>query len=45
MLVQIRPISFSDFETAMRFVRPTVVEKDLEGYRMWNKQYGSFVPE
>ncbi|CAG9531727.1 unnamed protein product [Cercopithifilaria johnstoni] len=41
----IRPISFSDFETAMRFVRPTVVEKDLEGYRAWNKQYGSFVLE
>ncbi|KAL3990994.1 ATPase associated with various cellular activities (AAA) family protein [Acanthocheilonema viteae] len=41
----IRPISFSDFETALHFVRPTVVEKDLEGYRAWNKQYGSFVPE
>uniref|UniRef100_A0AAF5PMB7 Vacuolar protein sorting-associating protein 4A n=2 Tax=Wuchereria bancrofti TaxID=6293 RepID=A0AAF5PMB7_WUCBA len=42
---EIRPISFSDFEIAMHFVRPTVVEKDLEGYRAWNKQYGSFVPE
>ncbi|EFO22555.2 fidgetin protein [Loa loa] len=41
----IRSISFSDFETAMRFVRPTVVEKDLEGYQTWNKQYGSFVPD
>ncbi|VDM09851.1 unnamed protein product [Wuchereria bancrofti] len=28
---EIRPISFSDFEIAMHFVRPTVVEKDLEG--------------
>uniref|UniRef100_A0A0R3S135 AAA domain-containing protein n=1 Tax=Elaeophora elaphi TaxID=1147741 RepID=A0A0R3S135_9BILA len=41
----IRPISLSDFETAIRLVRPTVVEKDLEEYRAWNKQYGSFVPE
>uniref|UniRef100_A0A915PPT7 Zinc finger CCCH-type with G patch domain-containing protein n=1 Tax=Setaria digitata TaxID=48799 RepID=A0A915PPT7_9BILA len=41
----IRPISFSDFEAAMRFVRPTVVDKDLEGYQAWNKQYGSFLKE
>ncbi|VDK88594.1 unnamed protein product [Litomosoides sigmodontis] len=41
----IRPISFSDFEVAMHFVRPTVAEKDLEGYRAWNKQYGSFIQE
>ncbi|MCP9263367.1 Fidgetin-like 1 [Dirofilaria immitis] len=41
----IRPISFSDFEAAMCFVRPTVVEKDLEGYQAWNKQYGSFVTQ
>ncbi|VDK85158.1 unnamed protein product [Onchocerca ochengi] len=39
----IRPISFSDFEAAMCFVRPTVAEKDLEGYQIWNEQYGSFV--
>ncbi|VIO89699.1 SAP1 protein, putative [Brugia malayi] len=42
---EIRPICFSDFELAMRSVRPTVVAEDLEGYQAWNKQYGSFVSE
>ncbi|VDN84214.1 unnamed protein product [Brugia pahangi] len=42
---EIRPICFSDFEVAMRSVRPTVVAEDLEGYQAWNKQYGSFVSE
>nr|CDQ06824.1 Bm9096, isoform b [Brugia malayi] len=42
---EIRPICFSDFELAMRSVRPTVVAEDLERYQAWNKQYGSFVSE
>ncbi|VDN82944.1 unnamed protein product [Brugia pahangi] len=42
---EIRPICFSDFEVAMRSVRPTVVAEDLEGYQAWNKQYGSFLKE
>lgn len=43
--IQIRPIRFTDFEDAMRFVRPTVVAEDLESYQDWNRQYGSFAVE
>ncbi|VDN06952.1 unnamed protein product [Thelazia callipaeda] len=39
----IQPISYSDFLTAMKFVRATVDDKDMKSYKDWNKLYGSFV--
>lgn len=40
-LEQVRPIALQDFVEAIKIVRPTVVEKDLIGYREWDKQFGS----
>uniref|UniRef100_A0A8C9MRM2 Fidgetin-like protein 1 n=1 Tax=Serinus canaria TaxID=9135 RepID=A0A8C9MRM2_SERCA len=34
---QVRPISFLDFESALRTVRPSVSPKDLELYETWNR--------
>ncbi|KHJ75233.1 ATPase, AAA family, partial [Oesophagostomum dentatum] len=37
---EIRPISLSDFITAAQVVRPTVVEEDLEAYKVWDSKFG-----
>ncbi|XP_006901652.1 PREDICTED: fidgetin-like protein 1-like [Elephantulus edwardii] len=37
---QVRPISYIDFENALRIVRPSVSTKDLELYEDWNKTFG-----
>jgi fidgetin-like protein 1 len=38
----VRPINLSDFKKGMKQVRASVGPEDLEQYRTWNKQYGSF---
>ncbi|XP_052427809.1 fidgetin-like protein 1 isoform X1 [Carassius gibelio] len=37
---QVRPILFSDFQEALKTVRPSVSSKDLELYEEWNKTFG-----
>uniref|UniRef100_A0A3B3E094 Fidgetin-like protein 1 n=1 Tax=Oryzias melastigma TaxID=30732 RepID=A0A3B3E094_ORYME len=37
---QVRPILFSDFQEALKTVRPSVSAKDLELYEDWNKTFG-----
>lgn len=37
---QVRPIIYSDFQEALRTVRPSVSSKDLELYEDWNKTFG-----
>ncbi|NXH52305.1 FIGL1 protein, partial [Rhabdornis inornatus] len=37
---QVRPISFLDFESALRTVRPSVSPKDLDLYETWNQTFG-----
>uniref|UniRef100_A0A3P8VJ85 Fidgetin-like protein 1 n=1 Tax=Cynoglossus semilaevis TaxID=244447 RepID=A0A3P8VJ85_CYNSE len=37
---QVRPILYSDFQEALRTVRPSVSMKDLELYDEWNKTFG-----
>ncbi|XP_062375965.1 fidgetin-like protein 1 [Sardina pilchardus] len=37
---QVRPILHSDFQEALRTVRPSVSSKDLELYEEWNKTFG-----
>ncbi|RLW13128.1 hypothetical protein DV515_00000020 [Chloebia gouldiae] len=37
---QVRPISFLDFESALRTVRPSVSPRDLELYETWNQTFG-----
>ncbi|NXO68968.1 FIGL1 protein, partial [Phainopepla nitens] len=37
---QVRPISFRDFESALRTVRPSVSPRDLELYETWNQTFG-----
>ncbi|NXU57903.1 FIGL1 protein, partial [Turnix velox] len=37
---QVRPITFLDFESAFRTVRPSVSPKDLELYESWNQTFG-----
>lgn len=37
---QVRPIAYSDFQEALRTVRPSVSSKDLELYEDWNKTFG-----
>ncbi|NWX26963.1 FIGL1 protein, partial [Notiomystis cincta] len=37
---QVRPISFPDFESALRTVRPSVSPRDLELYETWNHTFG-----
>ncbi|ELT99931.1 hypothetical protein CAPTEDRAFT_159570 [Capitella teleta] len=39
---QVRAITLQDFEDAIRQVRASVSQKDLDSYLDWNKQYGSF---
>ncbi|KAJ0399638.1 hypothetical protein ATCC90586_007011 [Pythium insidiosum] len=38
----VRPISLEDFNAALRGVRSSVAAKDLEFYREWNAEFGSF---
>lgn len=38
---EVRPIEFSDFEDALLQVKASVSSKDLQGYNVWNKMYGS----
>ncbi|KAJ8353613.1 hypothetical protein SKAU_G00211800 [Synaphobranchus kaupii] len=37
---QVRPILYSDFQEALKTVRPSVSPKDLELYEEWNKTFG-----
>ncbi|XP_053188947.1 fidgetin-like protein 1 [Scomber japonicus] len=37
---QVRPILYSDFQEALKTVRPSVSSKDLELYEDWNKTFG-----
>uniref|UniRef100_A0A158P8T0 AAA domain-containing protein n=1 Tax=Angiostrongylus cantonensis TaxID=6313 RepID=A0A158P8T0_ANGCA len=39
----IRPISLSDFNSAVQVVRPTVVSEDLEAYKTWDSKFGCLV--
>eukprot|EP00871_Galdieria_phlegrea_P003605 jgi/Galph1/4245/GphlegSOOS_G2892.1 len=41
-LDNVRPINYQDFLSALRLVRASVAESDLELYKTWNDQYGSF---
>ncbi|XP_076354425.1 fidgetin-like protein 1 isoform X2 [Tachypleus tridentatus] len=38
---QVRPIKFEDFLDALRQVRASVSDNDLDSYINWNKKYGS----
>jgi hypothetical protein len=38
----LRPTNFNDFLEAIKFVKPSVSEKDLGGYLKWNEDFGSF---
>uniref|UniRef100_K3X2J1 AAA+ ATPase domain-containing protein n=1 Tax=Globisporangium ultimum (strain ATCC 200006 / CBS 805.95 / DAOM BR144) TaxID=431595 RepID=K3X2J1_GLOUD len=38
----VRPISLDDFAAALRGVRSSVAVKDLDFYREWNEEFGSF---
>ncbi|XP_071948209.1 fidgetin-like protein 1 isoform X2 [Antedon mediterranea] len=38
---QVRPMLFKDFQAALKTVRPSVSQQDLNIYLEWNKQYGS----
>ncbi|KAK7063031.1 Fidgetin-like protein 1 [Halocaridina rubra] len=37
---QVRPISVDDFVSALRSIRASVSDKDLEMYEDWNRKYG-----
>ncbi|KAI6199769.1 ATPase, AAA family [Aphelenchoides besseyi] len=37
---QIRPIRFIDFEHALRTVKRTVLQSELDGYMEWDKKFG-----
>lgn len=37
---QVRPILYSDFQEALKTVRPSVSAKDLELFEEWNKTFG-----
>lgn len=37
---EVRPIIYSDFQEALKTVRPSVSSKDLELYEDWNKTFG-----
>jgi len=41
VFIQVRAIGYQDFEDALRNVRPSVSEKDLDVYLDWNKTFGS----
>lgn len=32
-----------DFDTALRQVRPSVSEREIEGYLVWDREFGSHV--
>lgn len=38
----VRPINLQDFEEALRGVRSSVATSDLEFYKKWNDEFGSF---
>ena len=38
----VRPIGLKDFVESLSQVRASVSEKELVGYREWDKMYGSF---
>ncbi|GAB1599478.1 spastin-like, partial, partial [Argonauta hians] len=38
---QVRPIQFCDFEDALFHVKASVSPKDLEGYIVWNRMFGT----
>ena len=38
----IRPTGLEDFKEAIKNVKPTVKQDDLDKYREWNDRYGSF---
>lgn len=38
----VRSIEYADFVSALRLVRASVATADLEIYKVWNDQYGSF---
>lgn len=40
-VASLRPIQVGDFTQAFKQVRASVGQKDLGGYREWNKQFGS----
>ena len=37
----IRPVSMDDFELALRQVKPSVSEQDLQSYKEWDSRFGS----
>ena len=37
----VRSIEFLDFESALKQVKASVSDKDLQNYHNWNEQYGS----
>ena len=37
----VRPIELCDFTDALRQVKASVSDKDLNGYLTWNEQYGA----
>ena len=37
----VRPMNFVDFNDALRQVKASVSDKDLQMYHDWNSQYGS----
>lgn len=39
---KVRPVAKRDFEIAVRMVRASVSDRDLDGYATWNESYGSF---
>ena len=38
---EIRPINAADFDAALRQVKASVSDRDLEMYAEWDRQYGS----
>ena len=38
---QIRPLKYSDFQLAMRVVRPSVSRDQLRKFELWNEEFGS----
>lgn len=38
---QIRPVAYQDFRAALKSVRASVSQKDLQQYIDWNEQYGT----
>ena len=37
----VRSIEFLDFESALKQIKASVSDKDLQNYHNWNEQYGS----